>query len=279
VWLEGARAAVVSHIDISDRKLAEITQRAAESKAREEAAFRERFLADASREMRAPLDTILGISEALERAGGASIAAGAHDIHDSAEHLLDFVARMFDLSQLDAGPGLLRESDGNPGEIARSVVRMLEADAGRRGHRLSAAIARDLPHLRCDTGLVRQMLLNLVGNAVRFSPPDSLVSIHIRERDGRIEISVRDGGPGFSADEVLKRRQAGLAKPKSAAGREADRDGGRSLALVQTLAKLHGAELKLTSRIGEGAVATLAFPPERTLRAPAETPAATTAEG
>jgi two-component system, chemotaxis family, CheB/CheR fusion protein len=278
VWLNGARAAVVSHIDISDRKLAEITQRAAESKAREEAAFRERFLADASREMRAPLDTILGISEALERAGVASIAAGAHDIHDSAEHLLDFVARMFDLSQLDAGPGLLRESDGNPGEIARSVVRMLEADAGRRGHRLSAAIARDLPRLRCDTGLVRQMLLNLVGNAVRFSPPDSLVSIHIRERDGQIEISVRDGGPGFSADEVLKRRQAGAAKSKNASARDAERDGSRSLALVQTLAKLHGAELKLTSRIGEGAVATLVFPPERTLRAAAETKTASTAD-
>jgi two-component system CheB/CheR fusion protein len=269
VWLNGERAAVVSHIDISDRKIAELSLRAAETKAREEAAFRERFLADVSREMRAPLDTILGISEAIERSGGERIASDAHDIHDSAEHLLDFVARMFELSNLDAGPGLLRESDGNPGDIARSVVRMLEADASRRGHRLSAAIARDLPLLRCDAGLVRQMLLNLVGNAVRFSPPDSLVSIHILERAGRIEISVRDGGPGFSADEVLKRRRAEETRNKKAGVREASADGGRSLALVQTLAKLHGAELKLTSRIGEGAVATLAFPVERTVGAAA----------
>jgi signal transduction histidine kinase len=113
------------------------------------------------------------------------------------------------------------------------------------------------------------MLLNLVGNAVRFSPPDSLVSIHILERAGRIEISVRDGGPGFSADEVLKRRRAEETRNKKAGVREASADGGRSLALVQTLAKLHGAELKLTSRIGEGAVATLAFPVERTVGAAA----------
>ena len=278
VWLNGERAAVVSHIDISDRKLAEISLRAAEAKAREESAFRERFLADVSREMRAPLDTILGISESIERSGGDRLASDAHDIHDSAEHLLDFVARMFELSNVDAGPGLLRESEANPGEIARSVVRMLEADASRRGHRLSAAIARDLPRLRCDAGLVRQMLLNLVGNAVRFSPPDSLVSIHILERVGRIEISVRDGGPGFSADEVLKRRRADEARAKKSGAREAPADSGRSLALVQTLAKLHGAELRLTSRIGEGAVATLAFPAERTARPAAEPRAKSSAD-
>jgi signal transduction histidine kinase len=110
--------------------------------------------------------------------------------------------------------------------------------------------------------LVRQMMINLVGNAIRFSPADSLVTLSVVERKGRIDFQVRDGGPGVSADQVLKRkRQVG--------GGSSDRDepAGRNLAMVQTLARLHGAELKLTSRIGEGTVATVSFPAERVLRA------------
>ena len=264
---EGARAAVVTHIDISERKLAELTLKAAEQRARDEAAARGRFLADVSRDMRAPLDTILGVSELIESetigAGGAQNARRhATDIHASAEHLLDFVARLLELASVDPAPGLLRESESDPGEIARAAVRMLEIDATKRGHRLSAAIARDLPRLRCDAGLVRQMMINLVGNAIRFSPADSLVTLSVVERKGRIDFQVRDGGPGVSADQVLKRkRQVG--------GGSSDRDepAGRNLAMVQTLARLHGAELKLTSRIGEGTVATVSFPAERVLRA------------
>ncbi|MCM0020533.1 MAG: PAS domain-containing protein [Tagaea sp.] len=266
---EGTRAAVISHIDISERKLAELSLRAAEQRARDEASLRARFLADISRDMRAPLDSILGVSEMIgseTRGSEGSDAARRHatDIHESAEHLLDFIARFIELGAVDPGPGLLREAEADPGGIARAAVRMLELDATKRGHRLSAAIARDLPRLRCDPGLVRQMMINLIGNAVRFSPVDSLVTLSAVERKGRVEFQVRDGGPGFSADEVLKRKRRAGAN-----GGEGGEPAGRNLALVQTLAKLHGAELKLTSRIGEGTVATVSFPPERTLAAKA----------
>ena len=264
VLYEGVRAAVVSHVDISDRKLAELTLKAAEQRARDESTLRARFLADISRDMRAPLDSILGVSEMIESEarggeGGESARRHATDIHESAEHLLDFVARLLELASVDPGPGLLRESEIDPGAVARAAVRMLELDATKRGHRLSAAIARDLPRLRCDAGLVRQMMINLIGNAIRFSPVDSLVTLSVVERKGRVEFQVRDGGPGVSADQVLKRkRQNG--------GGSASEPAGRNLAMVQTLAKLHGAELKLTSRIGEGTVATVSFPAERTFR-------------
>jgi two-component system, chemotaxis family, CheB/CheR fusion protein len=269
---DGARAAVISHVDISERKLAELTLKAAEQRARDESTLRARFLADISRDMRAPLDSILGVSEMIETEtrggpGGESAQRHATDIHESAEHLLDFVARLIELASVDPGPGLLRETDIDPGAVARAAVRMLELDATKRGHRLSAAIARDLPRLRCDPGLVRQMMINLIGNAVRFSPVDSLVTLSVVERKGRVEFQVRDGGPGVSADQVLRRKRQNGGD--NGAGAE---PAGRNLAMVQTLAKLHGAELKLTSRIGEGTMATVSFPAERTLRA--EAPAA-----
>jgi two-component system cell cycle sensor histidine kinase PleC len=147
---------------------------------------------------------------------------------------------------------------------------MLSPRAQQAGVEIITETAMDLPHLRADERKLRQSLLNLMSNGIKFTPPDGFVRLRARMTSGRLQIEVADNGIGIAAtdipkalspfgqiDSTLSRRHAGT---------------GLGLPLTKRLIEAHGAEFHFTSEIGVGTTVTLSFPSER-LIAPSRTAA------
>jgi signal transduction histidine kinase len=249
-------------------ELAVVNAQLAEAKRRAEDANQSKteFLARISHELRTPLNAIIGFSEVMtsEMFGAVEpprYAAYVRDILLSGRHLLDLVNDVLDLSKVEAGKMTLRETEIELPALVEQILRLVEPSAGEKQLRLSTALAPDLPRLHADPRAVRQMLINLVSNAVKFTLPGGHVTLSARLDQGRLAISVEDTGIGIAeeniagcfrafdqVDNVLTRRFEGS---------------GLGLAITKALIELHGGEIRLVSTIGVGTTVDLVFPASR----------------
>jgi signal transduction histidine kinase len=218
------------------------------------------FLATMSHELRTPLNAILGFSEVLrERMFGELNDRQAEyldDIHVSGRHLLTVIDDILDLAKVESGRMELELGDVDVGECLETGFMMVRGRALRRGVRLEMDVEPGLDQVTADGRKLKQVLFNLLANAVRFTPEGGRVEASARRADGELRIAVRDSGPGIAPGD-----QERIFETFQQAGNGAAREGsGLGLALSRAFAELHGGRLWVESRLGEGSTFVLALP-------------------
>lgn len=241
-----------------------------EARARAEAAneAKSRFLATVSHEFRTPLNGILGMADLLTDTGpDAEQATYVAALRTSGEALLALVDDILDFAKVEAGKLELFEEAFDPVQLVETVAELMAPRAQAKGIELAAHIAPDLPaRLVGDRDRLRQILLNLVGNAVKFTEAGG-VGLSLAQVDDRLEITVADTGPGIPADRLdtifgeFEQLDHGAAAGQAGTG--------LGLAIVRRLARLMGGEVRAESRLGEGAVFRVSLPLVAALDVPA----------
>ncbi len=255
--------------DIADLKRAEDDLREAKERAELASRAKSEFLANMSHELRTPLNAILGFSEVMSGEvlgpmGNETYRGYAADIHFSGEHLLRIINDLLDLAKIEAGRYVLHEEPIRVVEVFDSAVRMVKERADDRGIELTESVEDGGMALRADRRLVLQMLINLVGNALKFTPPGGTVSIESRVgSDSGHEIIVRDTGSGMT-EEVIVKTVVPFGASESTV-RATGAGTGLGLPITRSFAAMHDADLTIESKVGEGTVATIRFPPWRTV--------------
>lgn len=228
-----------------------------------------RFLAEMSHELRTPLNSVIGFSEMMaeEVLGAHSVPAYqgyARDIHVSGRHLLALADDILDLARIETGHRTLLETAVSLGPLMEDCAHMMRLAASERGVHLALAEVEGAPRLWADERAMRQITLNLLTNAVKFTPTDGQVRLSIGLTPaGEPFICVEDTGPGIGDAELPL---AGAARSReSTTDPVSGRGAGLGLAIARGLADLHGARLALTRRPEGGTQAQLTFPPSRCL--------------
>jgi signal transduction histidine kinase len=225
------------------------------------------FLANMSHELRTPLNAIIGFAEVIRCRTFGSVGNSRYeeyidDIHASGNHLLGVIGDILDMAKIEARKLELDEEPLDIGETVDAVVRLVGPHAAEAKLTLQAGVPLDFPHFHGDKRLVRQMILNLLANAIKFTPPGGTVTVDaMLESDGRPLIRIRDTGIGMAAHEIEEALSPyGQANPKT---REAHRGTGLGLPLVKAFAELHGGTLKVQSAPGRGTLVLIRFPAAR----------------
>ena len=255
------------HTDVSQARQHEAQLRAAYEQAQAANQSKSQFLANMSHELRTPLNAVIGFSEVMktELMGplGSDLYRGyAKDIHDSSSHLLAIINDILDISSIESGIHRLKESLLSPEEVCRSVETLMSGRMEWAGIQLVVSTKGVAGGLWADNRLVKQMLLNLVSNAVKFSASNTRILLSVTQAGDRsIQFSVADQGIGIAAADI-ERILRPFEQVENAWSRSHD-GVGLGLALVQSMAQAHDARLRIDSAIGEGTTVTIVFPPAR----------------
>ena len=229
------------------------------------------FLTMISHELRTPLTSVIGFSEILEQEtfgplGDPRYREYAHDIRHSGSLLLDLINDLLDLSKAEAGKLELAEDMVDLRAPVESALRLVRERAQSQGLALSATLPPAPVRLRADERLLRQVLLNLLSNALKFTPAGGGVTVTAAlAADGGVAITVTDTGIGMSADEVPLALETFRQLEPSLTSRY--KGSGLGLPLARTLAELHGGSLTLASAPGVGTTAVLRLPASRVVMA------------
>lgn len=242
-----------------------------EARHRAEAAnkAKSRFLATMSHELRTPLNAIMGFSEVMHAEILGPLANDtyreyARNIHDSGSHLLNLINEILDLSRIEAGRYELHEESLRLVDVAEDCMRLLKLRAESKGLQFIEEFDEALPHVWADPRAIRQVCLNLLSNALKFTPKGGRVTTIIRATaDGGQLLCVRDTGPGIPKDEIPKVLQA--FGQGSLAHQTAEGGTGLGLSIVQNLIELHDGSFELRSELRKGTEAIFVLPPKRVM--------------
>lgn len=225
-----------------------------------------KFLANMSHELRTPLNAILGFSEAIqhelfgaiEGTGAAKYREYVGDINSSGKHLLSLINDLLDLSKIEAGKLEISPSNVRLEEIVEDVARMTAPQARDAKVRLETYLPPDSVGIFADGRLIMQAILNIVANAVKFSPPDGHVTLRAHLEGHNIVVSVTDEGCGMTKQDlqhVLEPfHQAGSLETRPEHGT------GLGLPLARSIVELHQGGLEIASEIGVGTTVSMWLP-------------------
>ncbi len=247
--------------DIVERKAQEEALIAAREAADDASRAKSRFLAHMSHELRTPLNAIIGFSEVMTREmfgrlGNRRYLDYARLIHESGGHLLELINGILDMSKIEAGKFELRETAFDLEAAADQAQCFVKLQAERKGVALKTSIAPGARTIFADQRAVKQILLNLLANAVKFTPRGGTVWIAAAREDGAIELAVADTGIGIAEADLHR-----LGQPFEQAGSAPSPEGtGLGLALVKALAALHDGDVRIQSARGKGTVVRARLP-------------------
>ncbi|HEV7319479.1 MAG TPA: HAMP domain-containing sensor histidine kinase [Ensifer sp.] len=222
-----------------------------------------RFLAAVSHELRTPLNAILGFSDVL---AGEYFGKLENDrqreyvdlIHKSGEHLLSVVNTMLDMSKIEAGRYELMPEPFRVADAVAACEAMLSHQATEKGVKLASRITRSVGEINADQRAFQQILINLVGNAVKFTDRGGVVTIDAEADGAMLKLSVSDTGIGIAADKLALLGQPFVQIQNDYTRRYEGT--GLGLSLVKGLVALHGGDLSIRSREGEGTVIVITLP-------------------
>jgi PAS domain S-box-containing protein len=257
--------------EITDRKRAEdkaLQAQAALLEAKEGAERANRaksaFLANMSHELRTPLNAVIGFSEVMMREVFGPIGLPrykdyARDIHRSGTHLLDLINDILDMAKIEVGKRELHlEAIDIKTEIVETM-RLIQWRVGEGSVGLVTELDDAPPTIRVDRRAVRQILLNLVGNAVKFTPAGGTVTVSCRRSPGALALVVADTGCGI-APEHLSRLGTPFFQAHTIVAVAGKEGTGLGLALTKSLVEMHGGRLQIESTLGAGTSVTALFP-------------------
>jgi cell cycle sensor histidine kinase DivJ len=249
--------------DVTDRKIQEQALDLARTAAERADASKSRFLATMSHELRTPLNAIIGFSEMITQEDVLMIDAArrkeyAQLINDSGQHLLSVVNGILDMSKMESGNFEISPEPFAPRAALLNCCNLLALKARENGIDLVTRAPEDLPDMTGDPRAFKQIVLNLVSNAIKFTERGGTVTVSAGVEGSRLALRVADNGVGISADD-LKR----IGDPFFQAGKTYQRrhEGtGLGLSIVKSLVALHGGEMTVQSRIDEGTTVAVVLP-------------------
>jgi two-component system cell cycle sensor histidine kinase PleC len=255
------------------QRLAELADKYSEEKTRAEAANRSKseFLANMSHELRTPLNAIIGFSEVIENqffgpVGPPKYLEYARDIHKSGQFLLDVISDILDMSKIEAGRVELELAKGKLSGIVEETLRLIAPRAAEGKVEIVREISTKL-EIEADKRALKQILINILANAVKFTPEGGKVTIAAKKTGDTIELSIRDTGIGIPPRDIEK-----LGRPFAQVENQFTKSKGGSglgLAISRSLVELHGGSLRIASELGKGTTVTVALPAHAHVAAPA----------
>jgi two-component system cell cycle sensor histidine kinase PleC len=254
---------------IAELETAKSNSDEARRKAEEANLAKSRFLATMSHELRTPLNAILGFSEVMKGEvfgphSNASYKEYSADIHSSGQHLLNLINEILDLSRIEAGKYELKEEALSLAAVVEDAHHMLKLRSKAKAQTIREVVEPDLPRVWADERAIRQIVLNLLTNAIKFTPQGGEIVIKAGwTKSGGQYVSVVDSGPGIPEDElptVMESFGRG-----SLALKTAEQGTGLGLPIVKGLVELHGGVFNLNSRLRIGTEVTFTIPAERVM--------------
>jgi cell cycle sensor histidine kinase DivJ len=267
--------------DVTERKHQEQALEDARAEAERANAAKSRFLATMSHELRTPLNAIIGFSDMLTKESALMLDAPRRSeyaglINDSGHHLLAVINGILDMSKIETGNFEITPEPFAPGKVIAGCCDLLTLRANEAGVALERMPTGQLPEMVADRRALNQILLNLLSNAIRFTDRGGTVTVGARSEAGSVTFVVEDNGVGIN-DEDLGR----VGEPYFQARASYDRrygGTGLGLSIVKGLVRLHGGEINIRSRVGEGTRVSVRLPldceraqppKQRSIRAPA----------
>lgn len=249
--------------DVTDRKIQEQALDLARTTAERADASKTRFLATMSHELRTPLNAIIGFSEMIVQEDVLMIDAArrkeyAQLINDSGQHLLSVVNGILDMSKMEAGSFEISPEPFSPRPALVNCCNLLALKARENGIDLVTRAPDDLPHITGDPRAFKQIVLNLVSNAIKFTERGGTVTVSAAIEGARLELRVTDTGVGIGPEDLTR-----IGDPFFQAGTTYQRrhEGtGLGLSIVKSLVALHSGEMTVHSKIDEGTTIIVALP-------------------
>ena len=252
---------VAVYTDVTELKRAEEQLLLAKEQAEAGSRAKSQFLANMSHELRTPLNAILGYTELITDNIYGEVPDRIRDVIDRVEHngrhLLVLINDILDLSKIEAGQLTLTLNDYSMKAVVDTVMSVVESLASEKKLELKATVDPDLPVGRGDEQRITQVLLNLVGNAIKFTDTGE-VAVRVSKSDGTFLVSVADTGPGISEAEQQsifeEFQQADSSSTREKSGT------GLGLAIARHMVEMHGGRLWVESTPGEGATFSFTLP-------------------
>jgi cell cycle sensor histidine kinase DivJ len=258
----GEREVVAVLRDVSDRKIHERALEIARKESERINSAKSRFLATMSHELRTPLNAIIGFSDMLCNDSIELDAAREREyaklINDSGHHLLSVVNGILDMSKMESGNFEITPEPLAPAQAIRSCCDLLVLKAQEAGIELKTRIATDLPEIVADRRAVNQILINLISNAIKFTPRGGHVSVSAICDGARIAVTVEDTGVGIGEADLPRLGEA-FFQARASCNRRHDGTG-LGLSIVKGLVRLHGGDMDIRSRLGDGTRVTVRLP-------------------
>jgi len=227
------------------------------------------FLANMSHELRTPLNAIIGFSEVMMEERFGPIGSERYrdylkDIHQSGGHLISLINDLLDVSKIEAGKLELNFASVDLNEVAKQSMSIMQPQANRERIIIRSALAENLPPVVADERSIRQIVLNLLSNSVKFTKPGGqvILSTSLTEK-GEVVLRVRDTGIGMSEEEVSAALEP--FRQLSTSGRDRKEGTGLGLPLTKALAEANRASFQIKSAVNAGTLVEVAFPSTRVL--------------
>ncbi len=273
---EEALQQAVTRLKESQQNLTELAQKYQEEKMRAESAntAKSEFLANMSHELRTPLNAINGFSDIMVHEmfgplGDRRYKEYAQDILSSGQHLLALINDILDMSKIEAGKMALSLDWMEIDDVVADVARLMRNRADAANLVLATSVPPGLPEVEADYRAVKQILLNLISNAIKFTPAGGRIDVKVwslgeETADHRLQISVCDTGIGIAQEDIGR-----LAKPFEQIETQhakAQAGSGLGLALTKSLVEMHGGVFELESEPGLGTTVSFTLPVKRSSR-------------